>query len=325
MNSLTRRITIIVISSAILLLVLRALESQWPLIAMWAFVLLSLTFGFGHGALDAVLLLEQFQPRVKALVVSVVYLLCVILAGWVFSWSVPWALLLLVLMSVWHFGELHSYSVWARLSVGGASVMWPMLVAHNAMSQLLQGTLGSGFEVVWGLWSTLAYGWFVLMLLSVLYWFVSRFFRLNQASSIPAEILTSIYQDKTAWAVVEIVALLCAYLVLSPLLAFAMYFGLYHSLAHIDRVRRAVLAHSELVFARYALAFVASIIVTAALLVLLWWLLPVMQRTGMAENTQWQLSQLIPWLVVSLAAVTLPHLLLVSYSTRWLGREHQSR
>jgi Brp/Blh family beta-carotene 15,15'-monooxygenase len=323
MNNFASRATIFIALSAILLLVMRALESQWPPIALWAFVLLSLTFGFGHGALDAVLLLEQFRPRLKALVVSAVYLLCVILAGWVFSWSVPWALMLLLLMSVWHFGELYGYSVWTRLSVGGASVMWPMLVAQNAMFQLLQSMLGSGFEVVWRLWSALAYGWFILMLFGSLYWLASRLFQLNQPASSTTVVLTSIYQDKTAWAVVEIVALLCAYLVLSPLLAFAMYFGLYHSLAHIDRVRRAVLAHSGLVFARYALAFVASVFVTAVLLVLLWWFLPVMQLTGMTENTQLQFNQLIPWLVVSLAAVTLPHLLLVSYSARWLGREHQ--
>ena len=155
MTDVTRRPAMLLAASGCALLglvALRALEAQWPPLALWAFVLLSLTLGFGHGALDAVLLLGQFAPRSKALAVSALYLLCVLLAGWALSWSVPWALLLLVLMSVWHFGELHSYALWARLCVGGASVMWPMLVAQGAMAQLVQGTLGSGFSTAWLAW-----------------------------------------------------------------------------------------------------------------------------------------------------------------------------
>ena len=70
------------ITMMVALLALRALEIQLPMLALWVFVLLSLTLGFGHGALDAVLLLEQFEPRSKAFGVSVAYFLCVLLAGW---------------------------------------------------------------------------------------------------------------------------------------------------------------------------------------------------------------------------------------------------
>lgn len=319
MNNLASRRAIIVVLTVSLMLILRALEAKWPPLALWAFVLLSLTLGFGHGALDAVLLLGQFQPRIKVLAFSVVYLLCVLFAGWAFSWSVPLALLLLVLMSVWHFGELHSYSVWARLSVGGASVMWPVLVAQNEMSQLVKGVLGSGFDVLWSLWNMLAYAWLVLVLVRALYWIVLWVYRSRQTSG-SAQSLERAHQYQVVWAAVEIFALLCVYLVLSPLLAFAIYFGLYHCLTHIARVRRAVLAHSGLIFARYALAFAVSVLVTAALLLLLWWFLPSIPQLGGTGNTQFQLSHLLQWLVVSLAAVTLPHLLLVSYSARWLSR-----
>jgi Brp/Blh family beta-carotene 15,15'-monooxygenase len=319
MNILTRRATIVIAASAIILFALHALESQWPPIALWAFVLLSLTLGFGHGALDAVLLLEQFQPRIKALAISVMYLLCVLLTGWAFTWSVPLALLLLILMSVWHFGELHSYALWTRLSVGGASVMWPVLVAQNAMSQLVQGTLGHGFSALWTLWNLLAYCWLFLVLANALYGLTSWIVHRKQPSNI-AQSLKSVHQQQMLWAAVEIVTLLCAYLVLSPLLAFAMYFGLYHCLVHIARVRRAVQASSGFVFSRYAVAFAASVLITVVLLMLLWWFLPAKQLLGYAGNAQLQLNQIMQWLVVSLAAVTLPHLLLVSYSARWLGR-----
>jgi Brp/Blh family beta-carotene 15,15'-monooxygenase len=301
------------------LLALRALEAQWPPLALWAFVLLSLTLGFGHGALDAVLLLGQFQPRSKALAVSALYLLSVLLAGWALSWSVPWALLLLVLMSVWHFGELHSYAWWARLCVGGASVMWPMLVARDAMQQLVLGTLGPGFSPAWGTWYMLAQSWLVLVLVCALgwggWWLFSREKRADDGQDAGAD-----RHREALWAALEILALLCAYLLLSPLLAFALYFGVYHCLAHVARVRRALLARSSLNLVRYTIAFVASALATAALLALLWWFLPAMQWLGGVGTSQANAGQVLQWLVVSLAAVTLPHLLLVSYSARWLGR-----
>jgi beta-carotene 15,15'-dioxygenase len=308
-------------TSAVLLalLALRALEAQWPPLALWAFVLLSLTLGFGHGALDAVLLLGQFAPRSKALAVSAAYLLCVLLAGWALSWSVPVALLLLVLMSVWHFGELHRDALWARLCVGGASVMWPMLVAQGAMSELLQGTLGSGLGAAWLAWQMLAKGWLALVLVCALGWTV-RWFLNRRKLSVSGQSFQADGHQRALWAAVEIAALLCAYLALSPLLAFALYFGLYHCVAHVARVRRALLAHSSAVLLRYTLAFIASALATAALLALLWWFLPAVQWLAGTGRPEASAGQVLQWLVVGLAAVTLPHLLLVSYSARWLAR-----
>jgi Brp/Blh family beta-carotene 15,15'-monooxygenase len=307
------------------MLALRALEAQWPPLAMWAFVLLSLTLGFGHGALDAVLLLGQFAPRSRALAVSALYLVCVLLAGWALSWSVPWALLLLVLMSVWHFGELHSYTLWARLCVGGASVMWPMLVAQGAMAELVQGTLGAGFSTAWLAWQMLAWGWLVMVLVCAVAWSVGWFLNRQKHSGGGSgnsvdQGLAIDHHSLALWAAVEIAALLCAYLALSPLLAFALYFGVYHCLAHVARVRRALLAHSRLTRVRYKVAFAASALATAALLALLWWFLPAMHWLGGASQPEVNAGKVLQWLVVSLAAVTLPHLILVSYSARWLGR-----
>jgi beta-carotene 15,15'-dioxygenase len=311
MTDLPRRPAVLLVASACVLLAmlaLRTLEAQWPPLALWAFVLLSLTLGFGHGALDAVLLLGQFAPRSKALAVSAAYLLCVLLAGWALSWSVPWALLLLVLMSVWHFG-----------------VMWPMLVARDAMSQLVQGTLGAGFGTAWSLWHMLAQGWLILVCACALGWMVQEFLsrkKLTHGGAAQSQSQTSStgHPHHALCAAVEILALLGAYLLLSPLLAFAMYFGVYHCLAHVARVRRAVQAHSALVSTRYAVAFMASALATAVLLALLWWFLPAMQWLGGVSDTLANSGQVLQWLVVSLAAVTLPHLLLVSYSARWLGR-----
>jgi beta-carotene 15,15'-dioxygenase len=337
MAGLTRpRFRLLVGSAALLLavLALRALESQWPPLALWAFVLLSLTLGFGHGALDAVLLLAQFAPRSTAMGVSALYLLIVLLAGWALSWSVPWALLLLVLMSVWHFGELHSYALWARLCVGGASVMWPMLVAHHALSGLVQGSLGAGFGQAWRIWHIFAIGWFALLCACALGGAVRWLWgRKKMASGSRAngqnqhqhqhqhqnQNQTNGTQAQMMLAAIEILAILCAYLLLSPLLAFALYFGVYHCLAHIARVRSAVLAHSTVVLAPYAKAFAISLLGTALLLALLWWFLPSVSWLSKPAALDHS-GQVLQWLIVSLAAVTLPHLMLVSYSARWLQR-----
>ena len=307
------------ITMMLALLALRALEIQLPMLALWVFVLLSLTLGFGHGALDAVLLLGQFEPLSKAFGVSLVYFLCVLLAGWVLSWSVPWALLLLVLLSVWHFGEMYSYSLWARLCVGGASVMWPILVAQHAMAELVRGTLGSGFNAVWSAWYVLANCWLILVFICAIVlavrWVFSRKKR-NESGSGDALVVGN---QHLLWSAAEILSLLYAYLMLSPLLAFALYFGVYHCVTHMARVRRAVLTHSAIVLARYATALMVSVLATLILLGLLWWYLHSAQWLGI-DYAIANPSQLLQWLVVSLAAVTLPHLVLVSYSAHWLGR-----
>jgi beta-carotene 15,15'-dioxygenase len=317
MSYLPRRPVMAFAAGALLLLALlalRAAEARWPPLACWAFVLLSLTIGFGHGALDALLLLGQFQPRSKALLVSAAYLACVLVVGWILSWSVPIALLALVVMSVWHFGELHAANVWTRICVGGASVMWPMLVAQDAMAPLLRGSLGPGFDTVWQAWYLLAGGWLALLIATAGGWLVRRFaMRPKQAPS--GHGLTAGTDGLALRAAIEIAVVLCAYLFLSPLLAFALYFGLYHCLAHVARVRRAVAAHSALALSRYGAAFAASAMATAILLLLLWRFLPPVAWLDGASH-----ARAMQWLVVSLAAVTLPHLLLVSYSARWLGR-----
>jgi beta-carotene 15,15'-dioxygenase len=299
------------------LLALHALEAYWPPLSLWAFVLLSLTVGFGHGALDALLLLGQTKTRGLTLAVSGLYLLSVLLAGWALSWSVPTALLLLLLMSVWHFGEQRSATLWLRLSVGGASVMWPMLVARDDTSQLLLDTFGDRFGTVVLAWQVLAKCWLVL-LLGCSISFAVRSYLSRKGNVECRDERVSLGELQLTPAIAEILILLLAYLLLSPLLTFAIYFGLYHCLTHIARVQRAVTDHSDLPFTRYATAFVATVLLSAVLLALLWRLLPSTQGPvvgHMLVNT----GQLLQWLMVSLAAVTLPHLILVSYSARWLG------
>jgi hypothetical protein len=98
-------------------------------------------------------------------------------------------------------------------------------------------------------------------------------------------------------------------------LHFAIYFGLYHCTTHIARVRRAVVHHEGSTGAFWYWAWGLVMLLTALLMAALWqWL------SGSAQWARHWDGQLIQWLVVALGAVTVPHLLLVSYSKRWLGR-----
>jgi hypothetical protein len=112
---------------------LYALEQQWPTLGVWLFVGLSLTLGMGHGALDTALLLGQFKPHSRAMLYGLLYLALTLLSGWLLSLSFAWALIALLLMSVWHFGELYAQRIWLRLAVGGVSVMAPALLQSTAL------------------------------------------------------------------------------------------------------------------------------------------------------------------------------------------------
>jgi beta-carotene 15,15'-dioxygenase len=273
-------------------------EQRIPQLGVWLFIVLSLTLGMGHGALDTALLLGQFKPATKALVYAALYLLLVILAAWLLSMSLAWALLILLAMSVWHFGEIYAPYTALRLAVGGASVMAPMLLHSEAMAALLPVLVGNDAAWVGTAWRALAWLW-AAGALTALQW---RKGDSRQPGSL----------EQRAW--MEIVIVIVLFAVLTPLLAFALYFGLYHCTSHILRVQRAVARHQSAMRSRMAWVWGASSVLTAVLLVLLWRYLP-----SSVAVTGGLSAQLLQWLVVALGAVTLPHLLLVGYSGRWLG------
>jgi beta-carotene 15,15'-dioxygenase len=278
---------------------------------------LSLSVGMGHGALDAVLMLAQFKPYRNVAAYALVYLLLVVGCGALLTMSPGWALLALLAMSVWHFGELYSPSLTNRLLVGGASVMAPMLLSNAALAAVLKPALGVDFAATWLVWYWLALTWAVGAVAWVLGLVVQR---INRRGSRSAEHLD--HENALTRAGLELAAVLALNAVLSPLMAFAVYFGLWHSLSHIARVLRAMARHSSRAKVspkRLALAMALTGLATAALLWVLWRWLAVGQGadglSALGMQAFW-----VQWLVVALAAVTLPHMLLVGYSHRWLGR-----
>jgi Beta-carotene 15,15'-dioxygenase len=91
------------------------------------------------------------------------------------------------------------------------------------------------------------------------------------------------------------------------LLSFALFFGLYHSGMHIWRMRRLQLrAGKSLLTPLFAATVLATWMGLAALL---WWM-PAQPYSPQVSAQD--AGRLLRWLVVALAAVTLPHLILVS-------------
>jgi Brp/Blh family beta-carotene 15,15'-monooxygenase len=288
-----------------LLIGLYALEHQWPLLGLWLFVGFSLTLGMGHGALDVVLLLGQFKPQSRAIVFGTMYLALTLVAGWLLSLSFSWALVMLLVMSVWHFGEAYAQRVVLRLAVGGTSLMAPVLIQKNALNQLIQDIANRDLSWLLNVWSGLAWAWAGLVVLVLL----------GSATSGPHRVAFDHRARRSRnSALFEIGIVFCLSLVFSPLLQFALYFGLFHCTTHVLRVRRAALLHQGLPIALITRAWIGVMLLTAVMLAALWNWLP--NAGGWASQVN---AQMLHWLVVALGAVTVPHLLLVGYSNRWLG------
>ena len=271
---------------------------------IWTLLGLSLSVGFIHGALDVHLMLQRFTSQLHALAIAGLYLLAVLAVGATLSQHPGTALFALVAMSAWHFGE--SYGRWplggpaldilTRVVVGGAPVLlFPWVVSDAAAVHVLPWLSVDALQAWRGLgllWLALFTGWAGWC--GIPRWHGYRY----------------------AWLELSGIGLL--HLSLSPWMAFALYFGVYHAPVHIWRVWRS--GRSSFAPRRDSVrlwAFVAVVGLTILLEALLWNL-----RNGFV-GLPTEAAEPVRWLVVSLAALTLPHLVLISACRRMLSRPQQ--
>ena len=291
---------------SMLVVALVFIDQNFQHAGLWLLMILNLTLGFGHGALDAHLLLRRFSSRAKALTLAAAYLLIVILLGWVLSHAVSIALWLLLGLSVWHFGE--AFSRWdslhpatrtlTRFVVGGAPVMLPMCLSPGAMDDLLSASW-QGNEVQ--VWQWLAYAWLALFA----GWFVLCGIPRYRAA-------------RHAWY--ELAGAVALNLTFSPLMAFALYFGFYHSPVHIWRVWRTRPLQANApgnASASNLIKRAAPFLVTLALTLVLGVTLLVMLNFSTSLFPIEAVS--LRWLVVALAALTAPHLILIGLCAKQLS------
>ena len=294
---------------------LRYLEQSFAQAGLWLFMGLTLTTGFFHGALDIVLIQREFVGLRRRAVVVLMYVAAAVVLAMVCAYSGWLMVLILLLMSVWHFGE--PYERWAptrwaqgawmhRFMAGGAPVMLPALLSAQSLQAVLPIAVGQDAAWAWSIWQTLAWLWVGLCGLGLA---VSR------------QHLFS----KPVWTEVAVVFVIN--LVLSPLMAFSIYFGVLHSATHIFRIatrcRHSLTTEQgdagyRAVNQRIGIAIVITSLATVLLLLALAWYL---HGAPLAATEHHHLLGLV---LVALTAVTLPHLVLVSRNAHWLTAQSPS-
>lgn len=266
------------------------------------------SLGLVHGAMDALLLVRHLERTRLRLAWGAAYLAATIATAWLL-WPLPGiALMLLLGLSIWHFGEGFDHfrrlpavqQVVYRCVRGGAPVLMPALIARPALEPLVGAAAGgnaAATAMAWGGWSGLAVVW----LCGVCVWLGwSHLFA-------PAD------RASRQTALIEIGALAALYALVSPLMAFALYFGLYHAAGHIRRVLALAPAGARRTWHRepYLLAAVA---LTCALGLLL----AVAMRVHAIDVALPDLA--LRGIILALVAVSVPHVLLISLWAARLGR-----
>ena len=250
------------------------------------FLVIALSIGLFHGMLDIILLQNKPFQQQQFLLVYGALALCACLLLALFSGA---ALVILLLLSVWHFGEQQgdiqrNQTMIKRFILGTNALAAAFLLGGSDISVILTTILN---QPVW-----LQTTWQVWRLLSVL-WLVT--FALYLLLLIYRRQLQIFYVD-----LFEIAVVWLAFLLLPPLVAFSLYFGAYHALRHI----RDVLPNVQALKTHGA---VLSLVVgaSAGLLLLI-----------ATQYTHWQptfsVSALLQATIILLVAVTLPHAILIS-------------
>lgn len=268
------------------------------------FLVIALSIGLFHGMLDIILLQNKpFQQRRFLLIYgALVAFVCLLLA--LFSGA---ALMILLLLSVWHFGEQQGekqcenqgenqddlklqQTISKRFILGANALSAAFILGGSDIAVILttilnQSTLLNGFywfDATWQIWRALSVLWLVVFAIYILFLLYRRQ-------------LQTFYTD-----LIEIIIVWLAFLVLPPLVAFSLYFGAYHALRHI----RDVLPNAQALKTHgIVLGFV--VLASAGLFLLI-----ATQYTNWLQN--FSVSTLLQATIILLVAVTLPHAVLIS-------------
>jgi beta-carotene 15,15'-dioxygenase len=291
-----------------------ALERFYPQLSLITLLILLGSLGTFHGALDVLLIARYFERRLWRLGFAVFYLLATVLTAGVLGSQPAAALLLLLALSVWHFGESFEAEQAAsklqraleRCVRGGAPVFLPALLAAPALKALVLVAV-SGDQAksdwVWAVWHSAAVVW--LCALGV--WLLVCMALLAQRH----------FKPRMRQGFIEIAVLTALYIVASPLMAFALFFGLYHATGHIRRVMFLVDAAQRARLwrdPRLLCAVVLSLILGA-------WLVLTMHRFLTSAAVP---DAALRMMILALTAVSVPHVLLVTCAAGVLRGSHET-
>jgi Brp/Blh family beta-carotene 15,15'-monooxygenase len=233
------------------------------------------------------------------------YLGATLLTAWLLLPHPVTALLLLLALSSWHFGEAFDTQAAAavervslRLLRGGAPVLMPALVSPDALARLAR-TVAAGdagpSAWLWACWTGAAWAWAlgcgVWLLCSA--WSPER-----RRRSRPLGL--------------ELGALAVLNLACSPAMAFALYFGGHHAAGHIARVWTQALRGR----APRGSGWAVGLTLLLSLMLLAGWTL---HSAAAVPPSAWP-DAALRGLIVALVAVSVPHVVLISCWAQQLRR-----
>ena len=291
---------------------LRYFDQSVDQAGLLVFIGLTLTTGFFHGALDIVLIRREFVTAGALATAVVLYGGSAVLLAMLCVRSGGLMIVVLLLMSVWHFGE--PYGRWAngrwdrrawvqRVVAGGAPVMLPLLLSMHTLQALLPMAFTLDAAWVFAIWQNLAWLWVGICLLGLVTY-------RQQLFSNPL--------------MAEVAFVFAINLLLSPLMAFSIYFGVLHAGAHIFRFVAKHRQQNDIaqkkgsfrVFNRAeGVAIIITCLATASMMLILSLYL---QNATVFAGAH---PGLLNWVLIALTAVTLPHLVLVSRNSPWLTQQ----
>jgi beta-carotene 15,15'-dioxygenase len=268
------------------------------------------TVGTAHGVLDTLLIVRQLHTSTSRWLVAGAYLLAALVTASLLHRAPAVALMVLLGLSLWHFGEHFDRTVpgqikpapaqqlFTRLLRGGAPVLMPALVAQSALApqaHVAAGGDAAAAAMLWTVWTGMAYLW---------------------AAALGVWCLQSLLAPQGTPAsrrrlLAEVMTIAALYALLSPLMAFAIYFGAYHAIGHIQRVLgtqpKAPSQHwqSDLrVWGTLALTVLLGISLVA-------WMLPLVNGLALPDVA-------LRTVILALAAVSVPHVVLIGWWARSL-------
>lgn len=241
--------------------------------------ILILFLGVPHGALDPVFAQKLLHLKNgkdwSKFVLTYIALSVVVVCIW---WQLPLVFMVgFLLLSVMHFSRDLGDRVpkITRLLYGGSMIVLPTLFHSEEMQSLFSLILNeeSGMEIV-NFLNVLVWPWLVASLIGICLEFVKE------------------------WLVgLEILAVALLSTLAPPLVGFTIYFCGMHSLRHILRTK----AYADMTFSKLGLFSLAPMIGVIFFAVLAWFYLP--------EVPEYE--RLLKFVFVGLAALTVPHMLLV--------------
>jgi beta-carotene 15,15'-dioxygenase len=273
------------------------------------FLGLTLTIGMFHGLLDVILLKHDFANKpYKNSTLTIIYGALTLATIGFFTLFHGIALITLLLLSVWHFGEAQrdddlteKNNLLKRFMIGANPLAAAYLLGSDDLQKILHLLIKSPFwlNATDFFWYALSIVWLVAVMLI----FVAKSFQMPNSLRNNADWLTF----------AEIVVVWLAFKFLPLLAAFSLYFAGYHALRHIRDVLKDDLT---LKLHKKSLIFVACL--TLGLLALITFLL----RSQMLDVLNFSVTDWLRATLILLLAVTLPHAILI---TIWRAKKlHKS-